>query len=448
MRFFYILSIILVLFSCKKDDFITSPEAILKFSADSLKFDTVFTTVGSVTQSFKIINNNKKKILISEVYLNSASAFKLNIDGVAGNNASNIEVPANDSIYVYVTVKINPDASQLPFLVSDSIKFLYNNNTKFIQLQAYGRNANFLRDSVISTSTTFNSALPYVILGSLKIDEGATLNLSAGTELYFHADAPLLVNGTLKVNGTYQNKVVFKSDRLDEYYRDLPGSWPGIYFSETSANNIFTFAEIKNAVTGISSTEGMLSTPKIILQQCIIDNCYDAGIFLDKTSADISNTLISNCNANIKIRRGGNYSFTFCTVVSYSTRYLRRTSPVFSVFDFNEQQEVFPLNATIVNSIFYGDNLINDELELINFGSDFNAEFKNCIYKSSFTPVNAMFESCMVNQNPEFINIDEADFRILTGPAIDNGISTPFLKDLDDYNREVGLPDIGAYERQ
>jgi hypothetical protein len=42
------------------------------------------------------------------------------------------------------------------------------------------------------------------------------------------------------------------------------------------------------------------------------------------------------------------------------------------------------------------------------------------------------------------------DFRISNpaAPGINKGIATGLLKDLDNKNRNVGLPDIGAYERQ
>jgi len=56
----------------------------------------------------------------------------------------------------------------------------------------------------------------------LTIDTTATLNISAGTRVYFHADAPMLVDGKLLVNGTKADPVIFRGDRLDPDYKDLP----------------------------------------------------------------------------------------------------------------------------------------------------------------------------------------------------------------------------------
>ena len=34
------------------------------------------------------------------------------------------------------------------------------------------------------------------------------------------------------------------------------------------------------------------------------------------------------------------------------------------------------------------------------------------------------------------------------GPGTNKGVATIFTKDLDDGNRNVGLPDLGCYEKQ
>src|SRR5688572_30256062 len=76
---------------CKKESFTNSTEAKLIIGNDSLRFDTVFTTAGSVTQYFLIKNENKQKINISNVQLmgGNASAFKMNVDGSQGTQFTN-----------------------------------------------------------------------------------------------------------------------------------------------------------------------------------------------------------------------------------------------------------------------------------------------------------------------------------------------------------------------
>jgi hypothetical protein len=131
----------------------------------------------------------------------ASSVYKINIDGTPGPQVNNIELEANDSLYVFVTVAINPNAANLPFVVRDSIKIDYNGNTRFLQLEAWGQNANFLRNQKITGNTIWNNTLPYVILDQLRVDTTASLTIPAGCRIYVHADAPIIIDGTLRVNG-------------------------------------------------------------------------------------------------------------------------------------------------------------------------------------------------------------------------------------------------------
>ncbi len=263
-----------------------------------------------------------------------SSPYKININGLAATEARDIEIAAEDSMYVFVTVNIDPNLNDLPFIVKDSIQIQYNGNTKFVQLEAFGQNANFLRNRVIDVNTTWNNRLPYVILDRLQIDTNITLTLEAGCKVYCHADAPILVDGTLITNGTKDQPVVFAGDRTDEDYKDLPASWPGIYFRETSKSNVLNFTTVKNAYQAIvAESPADNFSPKVTLHQCIVDNAYDAGILCVNSSLDADNSLITNCGGNINIILGGDYNFTNCTVASYST-FISHTNPVLAANDF------------------------------------------------------------------------------------------------------------------
>ena len=131
MKYFLAVAVTVVLFfSCKKENFITSPQARLGVSADTLFYDTVFTTAGSITKSFKIFNLNDKKLRLSQVKLmsGSASAFKINVDGISAAEVNNIEIAPDDSIYVFVQVNVNQTTANLAFIIRDSIIINYNGN--------------------------------------------------------------------------------------------------------------------------------------------------------------------------------------------------------------------------------------------------------------------------------------------------------------------------------
>ena len=172
----FLLSFLIIFFSCKKESFITSSDARVIITADTLKYDTVFVTSGSVTQSFKIINDNNQKLLLSSVKLmgGNSSAYKINADGIIGPEINNLELEANDSLYVFVQVNINQSTNNLPFIVRDSIQINYNGKSKQVQLEAWGQNAHFFRNKIIAVDETWNNNLPYVILGPLNIEASKT----------------------------------------------------------------------------------------------------------------------------------------------------------------------------------------------------------------------------------------------------------------------------------
>ncbi len=457
-----LITVFLLFTACKKDSFITSSNASLSISIDSLTFDTVFTTVGSITKSFKIINNNNQKIQLSTVKLKvgNASAFKINVNGQPGAAINNIEIAADDSIYVFVSVTIDPNNNNLPFLITDSVQIDYNGNSRYVPLLAYGQNAIFLNNKIIEGNVSWTKDLPYVILGDLHIDATAKLTLEAGTRVFVHADAPIIVDGTLITNGTKTANVTFAGDRLDADYKDLPAGWPGIYFRGESKDNVLKYTIVKNAYQAIVAEKPAVNAnPKVILHQCIIDNAWDAGITCVNSSLQADNTLVSNCGSNISLTYGGDYTLTHCTVVGISNNFIVHKKPVLVANNFASQDGITitsDLNATFRNCIFWGDaGLVENELSINKQGATvFNVILDHCLYRVKDEPPFATFNNVIKNQDPLFdsINVNKQifNFRISkeNAPGTDKGVITAFAEDLDGNNRNNGLPDIGCYEKQ
>ena len=446
--------------SCKKDSFITSKDARLETSADSLKFDTVFTVTGSITKSFKIFNNNDQKLLLSKIKLGGGviSPYKMNVNGLATAEANNIEIAGNDSIYVFVTVTVNPTSANLPFILSDSIAINYNGLTRFVQLEAFGQNAIFIRNGLVDGNVTFTNNLPYVILGGLQISNGAFLTINAGTKIYCHADAPILVDGQLVCNGTKNQPVIFSGDRLDDPYKNFPASWPGIYFRGTSKDNLLQFTSIKNAFQAVVVLQPSINAnPKLILKQSIIDNAFDAGVLCNNSNVLAENCLFSNNGRNVYVEKGGVYSFTHCTVAAYSNNFVVHQKPAVYFSDADAANQTAPLSATMRNCIIYGDaGFVENELQTKKTGNNsFTVSIDHCLYRATTDPANTVITQSIKNIDPAFDSIDVThrfyDFRITKNalaPGINKGVNTGLLKDLDDKNRNIGIPDIGAYEKQ
>ncbi|RYD86251.1 MAG: hypothetical protein EOP50_22715, partial [Sphingobacteriales bacterium] len=243
-----------VLFSCRKDRFTDSSSAQLRPNVDTLHFDTVFTTAGSTSGIIKVVNEDEKGIRISTVRLagGAASPFRINVDGVPGPEVRDLEVAGRDSFYIFVTVNVQPNAALQPFVVQDSIELVWNGNRRWVQLDAYGQNARYLRNHEVRGAETWDNTLPYVLLDGFSVDTNATLTITQGTRIYAHSNVPVIVHGTLQVTGDRfdSTRVLFTGDRLDMPYRDFPASWPGLVFTGTSRNNTLSYAIIKNAYQG------------------------------------------------------------------------------------------------------------------------------------------------------------------------------------------------------
>lgn len=464
MKNLYLVSIsVFILFvSCKKDSFITSPDARVSLSTDEIKFDTVFVNSGSVSQVFKIINQNDQKLRISSVSLGGGinSYFNMNVDGISGPLVSSIDINANDSIYVFVSVNIDPSAASLPFIVEDSIEVNYNGTTRQVNLEAWGRNAHFFRDKRITADETWNNDLPYVILGSLIVEANSKLTINNGCRIFVRADAPVIVDGTLQINGSADSadRVYFHSDRLDEPYKDFPAGWPGIFFTSASMDNILNYAVLRNAYQAIALQDPAPNTnPKLTLNECIIDNVYDAGIIAINSSIKARNCLITNCGSNIILVKGGNYEFTHCTAASITNSFIFHRNPVLLVSNYilvNNNPVTADLYALFRNCIFWGDNgTVEDEVVVAKSGNTFfNVNFDHNLWKVQSVPTN-ITSNQVININPQFDSINNGrriyNFRLKdSSPAINKGTNASVSTDLDGKPRPVGLPDLGCFEKQ
>lgn len=260
---FILFFIVLNLLSCDglDENYSNNPNHRLSFSVDTLSFDTVFTTIGSATKEFMIYNRNDQPLLISEIMLASGeeTGFRINVDGRKGDHFQNVRIQADDSLYVFVEVTVNPNASNQPLLVDDSIIFTTNGVKQSVRLEAYGQNVNLYKNGLILTQDThFTAERPYLIYDSLVISPNITLNIDPGATFYMHDTAKVITYGTLLAKGTRENPIVFRGDRLDFILNDIlpydrtPSQWGGIFFRPESYHNIMDNVIVRNGKTGLT----------------------------------------------------------------------------------------------------------------------------------------------------------------------------------------------------
>ena len=451
---------ITVFTACEKDDYNTDSKAniVIAGGADTILFDTVFSSLGSVTHGYTIVNPNNEKIAIDtiELYGKENSPFSINVNGRAGNSFRDLSVLKNDSIYLFIKVQINPNSEQLPFLVKDSIKVIYNNQIKKLYLTAYGKNAHFVNGGNITKDTTWNKQLPIVLLKPVYVNPGAHLTITEGVQVYNNANAALVVNGRLTSNGTVQEPVVFTNDRMDAPYNTMPGSWGGIVLN-TGSRASFEQTNIFNAYQALVAMNGV----NLSFNNSTIHNAYDLGLMAINATITSNNAKITQCGNNGALGIGGsnviliagNYTFNHSTIVTYSNAYQNLRQPVFYASNFVDNQSA-PLNLTINNSIVYGEGGLADNSIVIQKGNDvLTANFNNVMYSAKKAVENVSFNSgSFITTTPLFDSISTNrryyNFQLReNSPAVDKANISSINRDITGTPRPKGIAsDIGCYE--
>jgi hypothetical protein len=461
--------------SCKKNKVLTSGGTV-SFSVDTLVFDTVFTQQGSATRSLKIFNKQKQDITLTSIRLKngSKSAYRLNVNGFAGTEIDNVDVAGNDSVWVFAAVTINPTDQNQPFVVDDDLIVTLNGQEFSIPVMAYGQNAYYIRDSVLSTQT-WKTDKPYVIVQNAEVDANAVLTIPAGARVYVHQDSRLYVLGTLKINGTQTDSVVFQGDRLDPLvwigdYIDIPGQWGGLYFTNQSHDNVINYAVFKDggaatlspgtdpqpvtaAVIQCDSNTVPSAAPKLKMTNSVIRTSQGYGVLAYNSTVDLENCRIVECaSENVCFFQGGKYHVYDCTISTYGSQYLAHTDHIsMAVLNYlpidQNTYDARPLTADIKNCLIYGS--LQSEI-FFDSKPDYTAAvtLTNCLFKSSTAlPAFVTQLNNINNQDPLFNDYTKGDYHLGAGsPAIGHGIAAGTINtDLDGVIRGTP-PSIGCYE--
>jgi hypothetical protein len=470
----------------KTEDFSNDPGDLLSFSTDTISFDTLLTTVNSPVKAFRVYNRNRRPLIISSVDLENGaeSPFKINVDGYAGRHFDNLEIRANDSIYVMVDV--NPDdlGTTVITRISDCIVFVTNGISQKVVLEAYGQDIFHYKELVIDSDTTLNPEKPYLIINRLEVAEGAVLTVPEGTVFYMYNNAEFIVNGTVRMTGTVENPIVFRGSRTDYLplakpipYDLIPNQWGGIRFGKNSYDNELENVRIRNGKFGLAFDISMTDRKKAVLKNTIITNV--SGNLINAVNCDISaeNCEFSNSGGISLSLIGGMYEFTHCTIANYypsfpeagwkkSEHQILRlaNSTVVPGENSEEVQVICPLEKADFNNTV----LASVKTDMVIFAVKYedaalNYRLNNCLLTDRpFEDENLV--NCIFGAHPDSLFVDckgsDAkgedflfDFKLrenspakdVANPEISQ--STPI--DMLGRNRLAdGKPDIGAYERE
>lgn len=466
-------------FSCNDDEKFSSDNNIrLTFSSDTVRFDTVFTGFGTATKKFKIYNNDKRAISISNIELVNAdkSGFRMNVDGESGNKISNIDILGKDSIFVLVEAHINPLDQNSPLLVSDSIRIQFNGVTQYVQLEAIGQDVVLFDNKEIDQNTTLTADKPYLVYNSLSVSKDVVLTIEKDARLYFHKSAKLVLNGTINAKGTIDQPIVMRGDRTDNMFESpvlpydrVPGQWQGIFVGADSYNNVFENVRIRNGVYGIVFEASDPLIPKATFFNAIIQNTTKEGLWAMNCNIVMKNSLVANSSSYAVRLLGGDYELIHCTIANYmygAFVSIRRPAMLIgnTGSDINGKSQDFPLSKCLVaNTIVAGSliegNIVFDKKEAILF----NHSFVNCLLKAKGTDdddfintlwgVDPLFKFIYSSETASD-NLDKAyyyNYELTeSSPAIEKAsmvYSSGLREDIRGVARRINkASDIGCYE--
>jgi hypothetical protein len=473
-----------VMSSCYEEKFTTDQHDSLSFSTDTLSFDTVLTSISTVTRYFKVYNNHDQSIRIQQITLSGDGSgfFRLNADGVTGNPISDISILPHDSIYIFAEAVIDPDQPESisPFIIEADIEFETNGNHQKVKLIAWGQNANYIpgpdspnRISLLTcemNAVTWDDPRPYVLYGTLLIDS-CTLILPPGARLYVHGGIAnnqigiynegliyTLPHGKIHVMGTVDDPVIIRDDRIEP---DHEGEWAGIRLGQGSGPHLFSYMNLTSGMVGVAAD----SASSVSLDHCRISSTGGPGFYARHASANISNSLFfDNGTQSIILTYGGDYNITYCTMANFGNNSEALLMNNYYCADqlCTGGALINTLNAIIRNSIMVGSS--PDEVWMVD-ASESGQMFFNINMANNVVTVDdlldadqfpSFFETICLSciewsvGDTLFVDIDKNDFHLDTMSIAEmKAIAVPGLTDdLEGHLRDMDKPDIGCYEFQ
>jgi hypothetical protein len=356
--------------ACQKEMVSDDPTLALKFSHDTVLFDTVFTTMGSSTKQIMVYNPNKNAIQIDQVSMREGKYFKINLDGENNlDQLRDITVRGGDSLFLFIRTYIDPLNENSPVFIEDDIAFGVNGHVQKINLQAYGQDVEKIRipgDSLIMT-LSLTSQKPYLLYDTLNV---GNLTIEAGTTIYMHTGAGVYVYGSMKAQGTKEKPIVFRGDRTDRLFDSVPyrmasGQWDGIYLLHAQGmmppTYTLDYVDILSGSVGLyvySESTGLI-LPKLTMKNSRIHNHSIYGLVVQNVDAEVVNCEISNCASYCVYLAGGKHQFVHNTIAAYYG---------YPYTNLNIHQNIIPEDVAAV----YINNLSKNNAKTI-------SSFTNCI---------------------------------------------------------------------
>ena len=301
----------------------------------------------------------------------------------------------------------------------------------------------------------FTADKPYLVYDTVYVSAGVTLTIDAGATLLFHDKAALRCAGRMLANGTAEDPIFFRGDRLDRVvgstsFDVMSGQWGGVIFTPPTMNNVLKHVIMKGSSIGMHcSANGDTTHCALKLLNCVLTNSASTCLATATCYVQLIGTEISDAAEEVAYFAGGKVNASQCTFANY---YLFKVPsyPIVNVFDVEYVDgSIGKIRADFNNCILYG--LCSE----INEGKldDFNVYLRYCLFKSAGTD-DAHFINCIWEGDPCFLTVrDDHYFDYRLGDDSDaigkgNPDLCPAEARYDRYGNDRlvhGALDLGAY---
>lgn len=449
--------------SCIEDGFTTSSSDVLAFNRDTVAFDTVITLQGTTTKQMVVYNKSKKQINISSIKvagLASKGHFHLNVDGIRGDAFENVEIRGNDSIYIFIEAKLDEMDKDEPTYLEDRLDFITNGVQQSVLLSAWGQDVIRINGDTIDSNTSFTANKPYLIYDTMFVAQDVTLTLDAGTTLLFHDKGAIRCAGRMLANGTAEEPITFRGDRLDHIVGEtsfdvMSGQWGGVIFTPPTMGNVLKHVVMRGSSIGMhcsSNYKNDTARCALKLVNCVLTNSATTCLVTQNCYVQAIGTEFSDAAEEVVYFAGGKVNASQCT---FANNYLFEfpSFPVVNVYDVKYSDgSMGKIKAYFDNCILYS---INDSVPEINqiVLDDFDVYMRYCLFKSDGGN-DSHFINCIWTGDPCFlVSREDYIFNYRLGNESDAiGKGNPALcpeEGLYDrygrYRLTNGAIDLGAY---
>jgi len=284
-------------------------------SVNSLLDYVVVRYAGYNTSANVTINGSAPTISHSQITLSSGHGLRLT--NVAMPTISDSTIADNNGNGLDMATSSSPTLTNNGFIDNAGFAVRMEGNCSFTASGNTASNNTYNGVGVsgaVPANTTWPANLPYVVDGGVTVNTGVVLTLQPGVVVKFRS-GNLLVNGTLRANGTAGNKIVFTSLNdvsalaagqtmgkvsLQALEAALaPGDWGCIEFASTSSGSTLNYVVVRYGGSGSYGSVYLNgATPSI--SNSIISYSSGHGLYVSGSSPVLMNNVFTtNGNAGI-----------------------------------------------------------------------------------------------------------------------------------------------------